>query len=115
MSFPASGESFALAIKPPGADMPGTLRTSRNASDFTVNTDSPDALQLPIHFLGCLWAQDSKSFAEGGFEDTSLNTSADASLASEGGHCGGKKDGQFIALILLPPFVSCPVWKRQSF
>jgi hypothetical protein len=105
MSFPASGERLALAINFPGADMPGTLLASRNASDFAVNTDSPDALQLPIHFLGCLCAQDSKSLTDGGFEETSLNTSADASLASEGGHCGGKKDGQFTAVILLPSTV----------
>ena len=56
MSFPASGESFALAIKSPRARlplaMPWTLLTIRNASDFAVNTESPDASQLPIHFLG---------------------------------------------------------------
>jgi hypothetical protein len=111
MSFPASGERFALAIKSPGTDlpwtMPWTLLTSRNASDFAVNTDSPDALQLPIHFLGRICAKDSKSRTDGGSEETSLNTSTDASLASEGGHCGGKKDGQFTVVILLPsPFVS---------
>jgi hypothetical protein len=37
-----------------------------------------------------------------GSEETSLKTSADASLASEGGHWGGKKDGQFRLVILLP-------------
>jgi hypothetical protein len=53
MSFPASGERFGLAIKSPGADMPGTLLTSRTASDFAVNTDSPDALQFcPSTFWG---------------------------------------------------------------
>jgi hypothetical protein len=89
MSFPASDERFALAINPPGADMPGTLLTSRNASDIAVNTDSPDALQLPLHFFGFLCAQDSKSLAPGGFEETSLNTTAEASLAAEGGHFAG--------------------------
>jgi hypothetical protein len=86
MSFPASGDRFALAINFPGADIPGTLLTSRNASDFEVNTDSPDALQSLPHFLGSFCAQASKSRTAGGFEMTSLNTSADASLASEGGH-----------------------------
>jgi hypothetical protein len=120
MSFPASGESFALAIKSPRARlpfaMPWTLLTIRNASDFVVNTDNPDASQLPIHFLGRISAQDSKSLADGGFEWTSLNTSADASLASEGGHFGGKKDGQFtVVILLLSPFVSWPVWLTGSF
>jgi len=54
MSFPASGERFALASIFPRADIAGTLLTSRNASDLAVNTDSPDALQLPIHFLGLI-------------------------------------------------------------
>lgn len=58
MSFPASGERFALAIKFPGADMPGTRLTNRSASDFAVNTDSPDALQGSWYFLGRICAQD---------------------------------------------------------
>jgi hypothetical protein len=32
--------------------MPGTRLISRSASDLAVNTDSPDAWQLPIHFFG---------------------------------------------------------------
>ncbi len=82
--------------------MPGTLLISCNASDFAVNTDSPDASQSPPHFLGRLCAQDSKSLTPGGFEETILNTTAHASLASAGGHCAGKKEGQFTLVILLP-------------
>lgn len=107
MSFPASGERFALAINFSGVDIAGTLLRSRSASSFSVNTDSPDALQLPIHFLGFLCAQDSKSLPTGGFEETILNTSPDASLASGGGHSGGKKDGQSTRVILLS-FLSLP-------
>lgn len=81
MSLPASGKRFALAIKSRGTDMPGTLLISRKASDFEVNTERPDALQLPPHFAGCFSAQDSKSTTDGGFDETSLNTSADASIA----------------------------------
>ena len=104
MILPAPCERVALAIISPGPALrlakPWTRFTNLKASDFAVNTESPDARQLPIHFLGFVCAKDSKSFTAGGSEETSLNTSTDASLASGGGQCCGKKDGQFTGIIL---------------